>query len=229
MICGKRGGNIAERYVILTEKNGGTMIKLLYAVSLLVLIHAGALFVLCGTRWLQGFAPRQNKPEMSIAERYKTLADRSERSSRDVISPLVEQATAYALYLRPPKPPAPVVASRPTVNTQPVYRRPNTTPKFRLLATTYYRSSPEKSLALISEPGKGGHWTKKGEHVGPFVVERVEKGAVFYRDGNELREMKVAMNATAQLRQIKSHISASTQTTKPNLRLLNAPPLSEIE
>jgi hypothetical protein len=197
--------------------------------SLLMLILGGALFVLCGTRWLRGFPSHKDDPETSIVKRYKTLADRNERSSGDIIYPLVEKATAYALYLNPPKPPTPKGPPAPRTNTPPAYVPPVTTPKFRLLATTYYRSSPEKSLALISEPGKGDHWTKKGEHVGHFIVERIEKGAVFYRDGNELREMKVAINATVQLRQIKSHISASTQTTKPNLRILNAPPLSEIE
>jgi hypothetical protein len=194
-----------------------------------MLTSSGVLFVLVGTQWLHGAPRNENNPEISIAERFQKNRGAGGRNSQDVISPLVKQATAYALYLTPPKPPAPKKSARPSIHKQPLHRSVGTTPKFRLLSTTYYRSSPGKSLALVSEPGKGDHWIKKGERLGHFVLERVEKGAIVYRDGNQLREMKVAMSGKVQLGQTKSNISASTQTIKPNLRLLNRSQPSDVE
>ncbi len=178
---------------------------------------------------MKGVRLSQSPPEISIAEKFQTLGSLSAKNSRDVASPLVEQATAYALYLDPPKPSAPAAAPQPRTNTQPAYVPPDTTAKFRLLATSCYRSSPEKSFALVSEPGKGEHWISQNERLGRYIVERVEMGAIFYRDGNQLREMKVAATGTVQLAQIQSKLSTSAQTIKPDLRLLNAPQPSNVE
>lgn len=205
------------------------MIKLLYSISLLVLISASLLFVLSVTQWGQDSSENKDNSEISIVERYKKLGASGGRNNRDVISPLVKQASAYALYLNPPKPPAPKTVPRPTVHAQPVNRTVDITPKFRLLATTYYRSSPDKSLALVSEPGKGDHWVKKGERLGHFMVESVEKEGIFYRDGNQTREMKITKANTVQLAQIKSSMSATVQSIKPNLRLMNTSLSSEVE
>jgi len=202
------------------------MIKLLYIISLLALISAGVLFVHCGMLLLQGVPQDKNNPEISILEKFQTLRSLSKKNNQVAIPPLVKQATAYALYLNPPEPPAPQKIPRPQKT---VHRPLVTTPKFRLLSTSYYRSNPEKSLALVSEPGKGDHWIKKGERLGQFVVESVEKGAIIYRDGNQLREMKITIKETVQLAQLKSNMSVLTQTIKPNLRLLNASQSRDVE
>lgn len=186
------------------------MIKLLYTISLSALLSAAVVFVSCGKLWLHGIPASGSHPQTSIVEKFQALGTLSAENNRDVVSPLVEQATAYALYLDPPKPPAPVVASQPRVNTPPAYVPPDTTPKFRLLATTYYRSSPEKSLALVSEPGKGDHWIKKNDRLGHFILERVEKDGIFYRDGNHVREMKVLVAGTVQVAQIRSKLLSSS-------------------
>jgi hypothetical protein len=177
-------------------------------------------------RWLQGAPQDKDNPEISIAERFQAFRSFSTKNNDDVIPPLVKQATAYAMYLNPPEPPAPKEAPQPK---KPVHRSLGTTPKFRLLSTTYYRSSPEKSLALVSEPGRGAHWIKKGERLGQFVVESVEKGAIVYRDGNQSHEMRITIKETVQLAQIKSNMSASTRAIKPNLRLLEASQSTDVE
>lgn len=205
------------------------MNKLLHAVGSSALIGAAVLMALCVRLWLQGLPSSRSHPGDSIVQKFQTLGSLSPKNNHDVTSPLVEQATAYALYLDPPKPTVPKAPQQPGVNAQTVFVPPAATPKFCLLATTYYRSSPEKSLALVSEPGKGDHWIRQSERLGHFTVERVEKGAIFYRDGNQLREMKVMVMQAAQLTPIRSELSTSTQTIKPDLRLLNAPQPSNVE
>jgi hypothetical protein len=206
------------------------MIKLLYTISVSALVCAGILLVFCGRLWFQDVPSSRSHAETSIAEKFQTLGDQAAQKGGDIASPLVDQATAYALYLDPPVPPAPKGGPQPKTNTQPAYVPPDTTAKFRLLATSYYRSSPEKSWALVSEPGKGDHWITKNERVGHFIVERVDKGAIFYRDGNQVREMKVTAMGTVQVAQIQSKLlSTSTQTIKSDLRLLNAPQPSSVE
>jgi hypothetical protein len=68
--------------------------------------------------------------------------------------------------------------------TIPAARPAEPKPKFTLVATSYYRSRPEQSMALVSEPGSGSRWVKQGTHLGHFVVEKVERGMVVYRDGD---------------------------------------------
>jgi hypothetical protein len=113
--------------------------------------------------------------EIPAIEKFQMLESSRQRKNQTIVSPLVKQAASYASYLNPPKPKTPITNSSPKVNTASVHHIQNTTPKFRLLATIFYRSSPEESLALVSEPGKGDHWVGKGERLGHFVVERIEE------------------------------------------------------
>ena len=46
-------------------------------------------------------------------------------------------------------------------------------------------------MALVSEPGSGTHWVKQGARLGHFVLEKVERGTIVYRQGDRLREMAV--------------------------------------
>jgi len=202
------------------------MIKTLYIISLLALISAGVLFVYCGTLVLRDVPQDKNNPEISIIDKFQKSRNFNKKSKQVVTTPLVKQATTYALYLNPPEPPAPKKIPRPQ---QAVHRPVVITPKFRLLSTSYYRSDPDKSLALVSEPGKGDHWIKKDERLGHFIVESIKKGAIVYRDGNQSHEMKITVQNTVKLAPIKSNVSASTRSVKPNLRLLNASQSSEVE
>jgi hypothetical protein len=65
-------------------------------------------------------------------------------------------------------------------------------PKFRLCATVYCEAHPERSIALIAEPGlEVARWIREGEHVGHFVIHEVKPAAVVYQAGEELQEMSL--------------------------------------
>jgi hypothetical protein len=127
-------------------------------------------------------------------------------AGREVVSPLLCQAQAFALYLNPP---APAVAEQPkeppldsgvSPRMDEVQRtRPAaSSPRFTLRATSFYPSQPGRSMALISEVGSpegSEHWVKEGSHVGHFVIHEIRQGAIVYRDGDQLREMAVDVAA----------------------------------
>ena len=65
--------------------------------------------------------------------------------------------------------------------------------KFTLEGTSYYEKQPERSVALIAEPGspeQNQYWVKEGERLGHFVIHRIRHGVIVYRDENQqLHEM----------------------------------------
>lgn len=205
------------------------MVKMLYVVSIFCLIGASLLFGLCGVQWMQGAPPDERDPWIPVAERLRVRQDLN-GNDKAASSPLLEEAETLARYLDPPKPPAPrKEASLPTVSpasvsAPPVPRPPSPTPQFRILAISYYRSNPEKSLAMVWDAIKGGYWIKKGDRLGHFVVERIEKEAIIYRDGDQLRQMAVAVKQPAQLARLKSKESASMQQMAVNQTLVSASP-----
>ena len=113
---------------------------------------------------------------------------KTEGESESQTSPLVKQAQAFALYLNPPPPPEPVVPSGP----QPPPRPKVTSPKFKLVGTSFYPLHPDLSLALIDEPGKGIRWVRQSGQVGYLVVEQIKDGVVVVKDGERTFEVAVA-------------------------------------
>ena len=204
------------------------MVKMLYVVSLFCLMGASLLFGRCGLQWIQGVPPDEGEPWLPVTER---LRARQSLQGRDqaAASPLLEEAEALARYLNPPKPPPRQETSLPTVGAThaspvPVPRPPSPAPQFRILAISYYRSNPEKSLAMIWDATKGGYWIKKGDRLGHFVVERIEKEAILYRDGDQLRQMAVAVKQSVPLAKLKSQESASMPEVAPKGTLASASP-----
>ena len=151
------------------------MVRTLQALTVLAMISAGVVFVLCAGQWLQG-ASGSDQIERnlgpSVLERFRR-AGGGEKSGQETHSALVRQAEAFALYLNPPQPPkdeqapAPKRISRQTIPAAIVAK---VTPKFMLVGTSYYRSRPEESMALVSEPGSGTHWVKQGARLGHFIL-----------------------------------------------------------
>ena len=151
------------------------MVRTLQALTVLAMISAGVVFVLCVVQWLQGASENEEFERNlgpSVLERFRR-AGGAEKSGQETHSALVRQAEAFALYLNPPQPPksdktpAPKRISKKTI---PAAIETKVTPKFRLVGTSYYRSRPEESMALVSEPGSGTHWVKQGERLGHFVL-----------------------------------------------------------
>ncbi len=193
----------------------------LYTFSVLVLISAGIVFVRCGMLWLQNIPEIEQDPELPIEERFQKAVSSRENNKQQALSPLVQQAQNFAVYINPPPPSKP--KQIPAVRTgsernSSAVNLPNITAKFRLLATCYNRSRPEESVALVSEPGRGSHWVEKGELLGHFVVESVERGVIVYKHGDKLHEMKVETKDSIQIAQAQQQILeiGQTGTSSPN-------------
>ncbi len=187
------------------------MVRILHTFSVLALISTLALFVFCGFKWLDYEPQFEIRSGLSIIEKFEQDSNHSQKSNEPTLSPLIKQAQTFALYLNPPKPPKPKEAPAPKPESEPIVtavKLPKIEPKFSLLSTSYYRSSPEKSLALVSEPGKGTHWVRAGENLGHFIVEEVRKGVILYRQGDQLHQM--AINT-------KTSIIQTTDTSKTEL------------
>ena len=188
----------------------GVAMKTIYVASVLMLVSAGILLVSCARQWSYEPARAKQLAECPSVGQMRARQGHGRGSRPETVPPLVTQAAEFALYLDPPKPPAPrVTASAPRVN-PPVYRPPVVAPKFRLLAISYYHSSPEKSLAMISEPGKGSYWIRQGDRLGHLVVERIGEQAIFYRDGSQSHQMSVDVKKTIQIAQPKPTVEAPT-------------------
>jgi len=92
--------------------------------------------------------------------------------------------------------PAPMASSAPAA---PAIRPAAPSVRFRLCATSYYRSQPGRSMALIAELGSGAgneRWVKEGAQVGHFFIHEIRRGVIVYRDGDNLREMTVERGAS---------------------------------
>jgi hypothetical protein len=187
-----------------------TVMKMLYGVSVLPLLCAGVLFTYSARQWGEDTSEGRSIPDFSAVDRFQTRHGHAGRDRRDTVAPIVAQAMEFALYLDPPKPPVPKVTATPRVAAPPPAPRPPVVaPKFRLLAISYYRGNPEKSLAMVSEPGKGSSWIGRGERVGHLVIESIAEQGIVYRDGSQSREMKVDVKSAASMAQLKSAQSAS--------------------
>ncbi len=204
------------------------MVKALHALSVLALISAGVVFALCVVQQLQGAPEIERNPGLSIIEEFNRASRPSGKNDHETLSPLVEQAKAFALYLNPPQPPKPREAPAPKPSlkqTVSAVTPAKLKPKFRLIGTIHYRSSPEKSMALVSEPGSGVRWVKQGANLGHFIVEKVERGTLVYRDGDRLREMAVDTKVPVHTTQARQTALASDQksTSRPKHSSPNKP------
>ncbi len=118
-------------------------------------------------------------------EKFNKAKGVKSRKAGDQISPLVQQAMVFGLYLNPPprraapRPPTtPVVRKQPTIIPEP----PRQSVKFKLIGTSYYASRPELSLAYINEPGKGFYWVRQGSKVAHLLIEQVKDGSIIVKD-----------------------------------------------
>ncbi|MHC4109700.1 MAG: hypothetical protein ACYSUY_01410 [Planctomycetota bacterium] len=118
-------------------------------------------------------------------EKFNKAKGAKSRKTGNQISPLVQQATMFGLYINPPPRKA---APRPKTTTvarkqAPVIPEPpRQSAKFKLIGTSYYASRPELSLAYINEPGKGLYWVRQGAKVGHLLIEQVQDGSVVVKD-----------------------------------------------
>ncbi|MCP4261361.1 MAG: hypothetical protein GY774_28250 [Planctomycetes bacterium] len=167
-----------------------------------------------------------------IIERFEETCDKQDKPAEES-SPLVVQARAFSSFLNPPRPIEEkenvLVAAEhtPSRNTPPIRKPspPAPSAKFKVLGTSYYPNQPERSMALIWQPGsKEGfeRWVKEGSRLGHFLVYKIKRGIIVYRDNREqLYEMAIEKkNNTNSL--VKKHIPGLT-IAQGHLSLLSAP------
>ncbi len=145
---------------------------------------------------IEGFL---NSP--SVIEKFNMAMGNQAKTSESRSSPLVLQATSFALYLNPK--PKETSAFRDTGGTTSLSLP--VTPKFRVIATTYCQAQPELSLALIDEPGKGMHWVRQSSKVGHLVIEQVRDGLVVVKGGKETFEIAVEERPEMSLLEGRTH------------------------
>ena len=134
----------------------------------------------------------------------------------DQISPLVQQAMVFGLYLNPPpRKAAPRPKTTPAARKQPpvIPEPPRAPAKFTLIGTSFYAARPELSLAYINEPGKGFHWVRQGSTVAHLLIEQVKNGSIIVKD----REQTVTLVAerTPKKSLIKGETTSKPTTTLP--------------
>jgi hypothetical protein len=134
----------------------------------------------------------------TVVEKFREAKGSGSKRDQPQISPLVQQAEAFALYLNPPPPPKPKIPKpivpggkpeEPLLPEPP--RPPDPTPKFTVVATSFYESSPETSLALIDEPGKGRHWVRQGSMVSHLIIEQIKDGFLVVKGAKRTFEVGV--------------------------------------
>ena len=123
-----------------------------------------------------------------VIEKFNKTVGNKAKTGQNEISPLVQQAGKFALYLDPPKPRMP---RTPTGSgTSGVTHGPAVTPKFKVIGTSYYKGRPDLSLALIDEPGKGLHWVRQSSKVGHLLIEQVKDGLIVVKDSKGTFELE---------------------------------------
>lgn len=125
--------------------------------------------------------------EPNVIEKFNKSAGNKAARGASQVSPLVQQAGAFALYLNPPAPAAPRTTPGRRAS---VITGPSATPKFTVMGTCYYENHPEMSLALIDEPGKGLNWVRQSSTVGHLFIQEIKDGVVVVKDSSGSFELK---------------------------------------
>jgi hypothetical protein len=194
------------------------MIKTLRITSIVAVVLAGVLFVFPVV-----FGVRSN-PEAEqflkrpgVIELFKKPKTGQMKTGAGQSSPLVNQAQAFAKYLKPEvKAPVPVRDPRTNIP-RPVGP---VAAKFPLLATVVHESNPELSIALINEPGGGPRWVRQGTEVMHLVIEQIKEGLIVYRDGQKTSEISVEPRPPQQSL-LQGESSVSTSPGVPTSTLAN--------
>jgi hypothetical protein len=166
------------------------MIKTLKVASILVVICAVALVafvVVLGIRGDKQIAEFLDAP--GVIEKFRKLAKTVDEDV-DQVSPLIEQAKAFALRINPPPPPKPkrpkAAPKKRTAKKQAPRPKAPVKARFKLVATCRYEQQPERSLVLVDRPPQGLKWFRQGDNVGHLTIQQVKDGSIVCSDGQEL-------------------------------------------
>ncbi len=112
------------------------------------------------------------------------------KAGKDQVSPLAKEAMAFALYLNPPPPQYPRAKRYGTARKSSKPSPRSVSVKFSLIGTSFHSSDPNRSMALINQPGSGDRWVRQNSEVGHLLIEQVKDGFVIVKDGNKSIELK---------------------------------------
>lgn len=196
------------------------MIKTLRITSIVAVVLAIVIFVFSvsyGFKGDENIKKFLNSP--GAVEKFTAAEGQRAKAGVDQISPLVQQARAFALYLNPP---APKISRNPKTGKSMINSKVNVTPKFTVIGTSYYQQRPELSLALIDEPGKGIHWVKQSTNVGHLFIQEVKDGLIIVKGGTETFELVAERGKPKSLPVSSSNIPKkpiNTADSKPKRQL----------
>jgi hypothetical protein len=189
------------------------MVRMLHILSICFIVLAGCVVYL----WLTERNRRDPRVEAilngSTVVQQLPDAAAGRPTGGEQVTPLVDAAQGFAVSLNSTPTPAVMQATKQT-SVQPTDSKPSeprltarpvfSAVGFKLVATSYYEGRPDKSMALLSEPGNGdvGRWVREGTQVGHFTVHEIRQGVVVLRDGNNTRELAVE-RATLQRNLVK--------------------------
>jgi hypothetical protein len=190
------------------------MIKTLRITVIITAILAVVFFVLSAV-----FGLRHDKDkEAFLAKPSATQVlkkNAASRSAAEAEGPLIKQAQAFALRINPP---APVQHVAPVHAVKEIE-----TPKFKLLGTSICPQEPNKSMALVDEPGKGMHWVVPSDKIDYLTIEKVEDGKILYTDGKKQMEMLVEKPPPTQAIWVLSGLGAQQPPNdEPNLEQIKS-------
>lgn len=175
------------------------MVRILYICGWLALITAVGVSALTVCRGGRGDAPIAARPAI---EPFNRTGRTSNQTVGRQLSPLVQQAQAFAVYLNPPALPEQRPASPPVVKDSIVAEVPkvapvNTSPKFKLHGISYRPAKPRESMALVWEPDVGHRWVREGSQLGHVIVECITPDTIEYRANQQRYIMAVEAEYTA--------------------------------
>jgi hypothetical protein len=187
-------------------------------------------FVLCLAQWSRDEPQIAQNAGLSIVEKFNQAnnSGKDEKGNYRPLSPHVKQAQDFALYLNPSQLPGGKQTSArggTLTQTPSAARAVESEPKFRLFGTSYYRSRPEESMALVSEAGGRPRWVKQGALLGHFVVTKIVRGKIVCKDDQRLHEMTVDTKASipAPVAPRTTLASDKTSTSAPRSSSIRTP------
>ena len=190
-----------------------TMIKTLRITSVVAAILAGVFFVfpvVYGVRSNERIDEFLKLP--SVKDKFENAAENKAKAGESRVSPLVEQAEAFALYLNPLK--TTVQKTSTGSKTTNISGKVSVTPKFKVFGTIYFAGNPELSQALIDEPGRGRHWVRQSSNVGHLLIEQVKDGVVVVKSSEKTFEILVEEKPETNILNRSSPVS--TQKSSPS-------------
>jgi len=182
-----------------------SIVAAVLAVIFLVFFVFPVVFRIHSSEHISGISAGLNSP--GVIEKFNTTVGNKAKTSQNQVSPLVQQAGAFALYLNPP--PDAKTPKAATGRTAGITSGPSVPPKFKVIGTSYYKDRPELSMALIDEPGKGLRWVRQSSEVGHFLIEQVKDGLVVFKDSKGTFEQKAEQKPEMSLLEGASGASSS--------------------